>query len=129
MTDRIKAADLVAEQQMPDKRRVRGAQRTTVGGITFDSKREAQRWQELRLMEAAREIRSLERQVPVELEGQHGPIMTDTGKSPRRYVADFRYYDNRAGLWVYEDAKGHPTDVYKIKRAILAAMKIEIREV
>jgi len=37
--------------------------KTVVDGITFDSKREAARWQELKLLERAGEITELERQV------------------------------------------------------------------
>ena len=46
--------------------------KTTIEGITFDSKREARRWQELKLLERAGEIERLERQVPFSLvvEGQ-----------------------------------------------------------
>lgn len=110
-----------------DNRRVRGTKRVTVWGQEFDSKREAQRYQDLKMLERAGEIRGLERQVPVELVGAQDHIRTPTGK-PMKYIADFYYFDTRSGLWVYEDAKGYPTDTYKMKRAILAAMGIEIRE-
>ena len=40
-----------------------GAKKVTVDGITFDSKKEANRWCELRLMERAGVITGLERQV------------------------------------------------------------------
>ena len=45
MTERITLAQLHASHtKARDKRRVRGTKRTTVEGITFDSKREAERW-------------------------------------------------------------------------------------
>lgn len=104
-----------------------GARATVIDGIRFDSKREAKRWGELQWLQKAGEITDLERQVDIALMGQSGPIMTDSGKRVRRYVADFRY--KKDGLVVIEDAKGFPTPEYKIKRAILAAMGLEIREV
>ncbi|MBS6476088.1 MAG: DUF1064 domain-containing protein, partial [Clostridiales bacterium] len=39
------------------------SKKTTVDGITFDSRREAARWQELKLLERAGSITELERQV------------------------------------------------------------------
>lgn len=130
MTDRIKAADLRAALAKPKGvKRIIGAVRTVVDGITFDSAREARRWQQLCLMQRAGEISDLERQVSIALEGELGPIMTDSGQQQRVYLADFRYFDRRSKAWVIEDAKGHPTEVFKLKRAILAAMGLEIREV
>ena len=110
-----------------DKRRVRGAQRTTTpDGITHDSKTEAERWEELKLLQRAGEICGLRRQVDIGLIGRDGPIMTDSGDRQRVYKADFVYVDNALGVTVIEDRKGHETDVFKIKKAILAAQGIEI---
>jgi hypothetical protein len=111
-----------------DKRRVRGTKRITFEGQTFDSKREFERWRQLVLLEKAGEIVSLERQYQIPLMGRDGAIKTPTGRT-MRYIADFRYIDLRTGLWVIEDAKGHPTDTYLLKKAILEAMNIKIREV
>jgi hypothetical protein len=83
---------------------------------------------ELQMLEKARQISHLERQHPVILEGKQDAIRTPTGR-PMKYVADFRYFDLRLNAWVIEDAKGHPTDTYKMKRAVLAAMGVEVREV
>jgi len=128
--EKLTAADLRARLAAPKgAQRVKGTVPTIVDGIRFDSKREARRWGELRLLQAAGEIRDLERQVPVDLQGQDGPILTDTGRQARRYVADFRYFDERLNIWVIEDAKGHPTEVFKLKRAILAAQGIEVKEI
>ena len=45
-----------------------------------------------------------------------------------KYIADFVYNDDTGAL-VVEDAKGHSTDVYKIKRRLMAELKgIEIKE-
>lgn len=127
MTERIKAADLAATRARRAKR-VEGAEQVVIDGERFHSKREARRWQQLLLLQAAGEIRDLERQVPIGLEGRDGPILTDSGQRQRQYVADFRYVDARTGAVVIEDAKGWPTEGYRIKRAILAAMGIQIEE-
>lgn len=106
-----------------------GAIATTVDGIRFDSLREARRWGELKLLEKGGAIRNLRRQVRIEMMGRDGPILTPKGR-PAAYVADFVYEDRRLN-WaeVIEDAKGHATPEYKLKRAILAAMGMEIVEV
>lgn len=99
-----------------------GAVKTEVDGIMFDSKREASRYQELQLLEQAGEITNLRLQVPYILfpEDEHGRAL--------KYIADFVYNDNKGAL-VVEDAKGHPTDVYKIKRRLMAELKgIKIKE-
>jgi len=113
---------------MTDRRRVRNTKRTVVDGITFDSKREAKRYAELQILVRAGEISDLERQYEITLLGRQDTLRTPTGRA-MRYFADFRYYDKRAGAWVIEDAKGHPTDTYKMKKAVLAAMGLEIIEV
>ncbi len=92
------------------------AQKTVVGGITFDSKREAARWQELKLMEKAGAIQNLQRQVKYELI----PILKKTGERTERsvnYIADFVYTEN--GKTVVEDSKGFKTEAYKIKRKLM----------
>ena len=90
----------------------------TVDGITFDSQREAVRFQELRMLEKAGEIGGLRRQVPFELI----PAQYDrrTGKLLERsvkYVADFVYQTD--GFTVVEDVKGVRTKEYIIKRKLL----------
>ncbi|WP_300067768.1 DUF1064 domain-containing protein [uncultured Ruegeria sp.] len=115
-----------AETPKEDKRRVRGAQRIEVDGIMFDSKAEANRWRQLALLQRAGEISGLRRQVEIPLEGRDGPIMTDGGKRQRVYRADFVYVDHALGVQVIEDRKGHETDVFNLKKAILSAQGIEV---
>lgn len=93
---------------------------------TAASGREARRVAELRLMQAASEISDLRLQVKVALVGRDGPILTPTGRQ-MHYVADATYTER--GVPVVEDTKGWPTEVYKLKRAILAAQGIVVREV
>ena len=102
-----------------------GAKKTIVDGITFDSKRESNRWGELKMLERGGVISELTRQVTLYLNGMHGPILTPTGRK-MRYVADFTYVEN--GVLIIEDTKGFATDVYKLKKAILAAQGIYIKE-
>lgn len=109
-----------------------GAQRITVDGIKFDSKREANRWLELRNLERAGQITDLRRQVVVELQGRDGPLLTRTGRK-MRITVDFAYVDLRneatAGLTIFEDAKGKPTRDYEVRRAVAAAQGVEVHEV
>ncbi len=96
------------------------AVKTEINGIMFDSKREAARYQELRLLERAGEIKSLRLQVPYELieKSKYGRSI--------KYVADFVY--SRNGLTVVEDAKGVRTPVYRLKKRMMAekyGIKIE----
>lgn len=130
MTDKMTVAELnAARAKKAGVQRVMGAVRFEYDGHRFDSKREAKRWAELSLMQRAGHISNLERQVKIPLEGQGAPILTDSGAQQRVYVADFKYFDTRAQAWVIEDAKGHPTEVYKLKRAIVQAMGLTIKEV
>ena len=98
------------------------AQPTVVDGLRFDSKREAARWRELVILERAGEITTLLRQVPFVLidKSEHGPAI--------KYYADFTYMEN--GRYIVEDVKGVKTDVYKIKKRLMAERYgITIREV
>lgn len=129
MGERITAAQYKASKPKRDKRRVQGTKRVTIDGITFDSKREGGRYLILKAREARGEITNLERQVPIELFGRDGNILTPTGRN-MTYWLDFRYIDwTLGGATVIEDAKGWATDIYKIKKAILAAQGVEIKEV
>lgn len=100
-----------------------GAERTEIDGIIFDSKREADRYCELKLMERAGEIKDLRLQVPFVL------IPKQNGERAITYRADFVYMD-RKGHKVVEDAKGVRTEVYKLKRKLMQYMHgIKIKEV
>ena len=86
-----------------------------VGGEVFDSKREYNRWCELRLLERSGIIRNLQRQVKFRLiDSQKTPERTER---PCDYIADFVYYEN--GKLVVEDCKGMRTDLYILKRKLM----------
>ncbi|MEM9211808.1 MAG: DUF1064 domain-containing protein [Pseudomonadota bacterium] len=130
MTERMTSADLKEALRKPKgTKRVAGYQKVTVDGEAFDSKREANRWLLLRLLEKGGEIYDLRRQVSFPLFGRNDAIRTPTGRK-MLYKADFVYRDRRLGnALVVEDAKGWATEIYKIKKAILAAQGIEVKEV
>lgn len=106
------------------------SRKTTVDGITFDSKKEARRYLVLKQMEQDGEIKNLRLQVPVELVPSF-EIVVDGKKRKRRpitYVADFVYY--RDDEKVIEDVKGLRTPVYNIKKKLFEYRYHEtIREV
>lgn len=94
------------------------ARKTTVDGITFDSRKEADRYLVLKGMEEDGAIENLRRQVRYELV----PAFDVDGRHyrPVYYVADFVYMDKEAGREVVEDVKGMITDVYRLKSKLFA---------
>lgn len=92
------------------------AKKTTVDGITFDSRKEADRYLVLKGMEDDGAIEDLRRQVRYELV----PAFDVDGRHyrPVYYVADFVYVED--GKEVVEDVKGVRTDVYKLKSKLFA---------
>lgn len=105
-------------------------QKTIVDGITFDSKKEANRWAELKLLERAGKITFLQRQVSYVLV----PKQVRDGKMIERpvvYKADFAYKDEN-GEDVVEDVKSPATktQVYILKRKLLLwEYGLQVREV
>jgi hypothetical protein len=104
-----------------------GAKRTEVMGIKFDSKKEANRYLELLLLQRAKEIKELELQPEFLLL----PPFKYKNKSYReiKYKADFKY-KNKEGQIIVEDVKGFKTDVYNLKKKMFLYQypEIEFRE-
>jgi len=97
--------------------------RVTVDGISFQSVKEASRWQELRMLERAGEITGLVRQQKIEL------IPKTKLYRACYYVCDFIYFDKRESKTIYEDVKGVRTKEYLLKRKLLYWRHgIEIKE-
>lgn len=95
------------------------AQKTEVDNIRFDSKREATRYQDLKIMEREGLITDLKLQVSFPLVVNEVLIAT--------YRSDFEYVEN--GQRVVEDTKGVKTPVYKLKRRLMLALHgVHIRE-
>lgn len=117
------------------------AQKSTVNGITFDSRKEARRYSELLLLQRAGVIRDLQMQVKYELiPAQYetyerysirGKRLQDGQRLVEKaceYRADFVYYED--GKLVVEDVKGFRTKDFIIKRKLmLHKYGIKIREV
>lgn len=116
-----------------------------VDGISFDSKKEARRYQELSLLEKAGAIRDLQMQVkfvliPAQYEftnerytkGKKKGCLKQ-GKLLERecaYIADFVYTDIENARKVVEDTKGVRTKDYIIKRKLMLYIHgIQIKEV
>lgn len=99
------------------------SQPVMVDGCRFDSKREARRYAELKLLHGAGQIRNLRLQVRY-------PIAVK-GLDVCEYIADFVYDEPDGDGWrhVVEDAKGHKTAVYRLKKKLMwACHGIEVRE-
>ncbi len=105
------------------------SKKTVVDGITFDSRLEARRYQELKLMERAGEIFGLQLQVKYVLI----PSQKLDNKVVERavtYVADFVYTLKSSGESVVEDTKGMKTKEYIIKRKLMLYVHgIRVKEV
>ena len=88
-----------------------GAIKTVVDGITFHSKKEADRYRQLALLESTGKIDNLRLQPRI-------PLMVN-GVKIGHYVGDFQYVHQ--GKQVLEDVKSivTRTPVYKIKKKIL----------
>lgn len=97
------------------------AKKTVLDGITFDSKAEAKRYGELKLLEKRGEITDLELQPRYDLAVE--------GVKLGFYKGDFRYRD-RAGALHVEDVKGVRTPLYALKAKLVKALHgIEIEEI
>lgn len=103
------------------------SKKITVNGITYDSRKEAKRHQELLLLQRAGRISDLKTQVKFELL----PSQRIDGKVAERpvfYVADFAYQQD--GKTVVEDTKGFRTREYTIKRKMMLYFHgIRIKEI
>ena len=96
-------------------------QPTEVDGVRFDSKREAQTWGMLGLLQKAGQVSDLRRQVSYPL--------TCNGQVVAHYIADFVYFDVKLGQEVVADAKGVRTQVYLLKKRMMRACHgIDIQE-
>lgn len=114
-----------------------------VDGMTFDSKKEANRYKELSLLQKAGEISGLQTQVRYVLIPSQREVSDEVytrgenkgkykpGKLLERectYVADFVYYKD--GKVIVEDTKGFRTKEYIIKRKLMLYVHhIRIKEI
>lgn len=92
------------------------AQKMVVDGIRFDSKAEARRYGELKVLEKVGDIEGLSLQPKFTLQEAF-----KQGKTTIRaieYRGDFQYYEKKSGRWVVEDVKGMATKEFGIKRKL-----------
>lgn len=118
----------------------------TSDGCIHDSKKEAIRWNQLKLMEKAGLITDLKRQekfllIPTQREestelykrGERKGKPKKAGKVIEKevvYIADFVYFDNVTEKRVVEDVKGLRTPVYILKRKLMLFVHgIRIKEI
>ena len=104
------------------------AKKTVVDGITFDSKAEARRYGELKLLHQAGEIHKLV------VHPKYVLLEPFTVKGIRYrgviYEADFSYIEN--GKTVVEDCKGYRTQVYRLKKKLFLDRwgdRVDFREI
>lgn len=92
------------------------AVKTVVDNVTFDSKAEAARYNELKILLNSKQITDLQLQVPFKIEVNGKRICT--------YIADFQYTDLVTGQQVVEDVKSGPTKtpVYRLKAKLVQAL-------
>lgn len=126
-------AKLQGKQYKPPKYHNEKASRRMPNGEvrTFDSQREARRYDELMLLLKAGQIKDLRLQQNFTI--QEGYV-TAEGEvvRPIVYKTDFVYYVIRNGEWtkVVEDAKGVRTEGYKLKKKMMQdRLGITIEEV
>ena len=101
-----------------------------VDGIEFDSKKEAMRYQELKLLEKAKKITELPLQVPFILLDNY--VLNGKKHQGIKYIADFVYIDIETGKYVVEDVKSSATktQVYRLKKKLFESRYgIEIKEI
>lgn len=89
------------------------AKKTTLDGIQFASKKEADRYWELKILQKQNKIRNLKLQVPYVLYVNNHNIC--------KYIADF-VYDDSQGNSIVEDVKGMPTPAYRLKKKLMKAI-------
>jgi hypothetical protein len=125
------------QQQFPTKVQEKASKskynnrKTIVDGISFDSKKEAKRYTELKLMQRAGLITGLQWQVKFLLAESVSFEAEKRRKRAMKYIADFIYIED--GQQVVEDVKSKATRklaTYRIKKHLMKIVhQIEIREV
>lgn len=98
--------------------RVAAKEDRTLDGVVFASKREMQRYAELKMLTRAGTILDLELQPRFPLVVNGAKVCT--------YVADFRYRSLDAKT-VIEDVKGMRTEVYRLKAKLFQACYPDLR--
>lgn len=99
-------------------------EKTSVDGMVFDSKKESQVYNDLKLRLRAKDIKTFARQVPFILnEAEHG-------NKPVIWIADFIVWelDGRVRIMDVKPSEFYKTDTYKVKKRLFesqSGLKIE----
>ena len=102
-----------------NRRHKYGAVRTVVDNITFASKAEARRYQELKILQQSGFISGLTLQPTYALRVNGLVVCT--------YKADFAYVEAKKSI--VEDVKGYKTPVYRLKKKLFEAIyRVKILE-
>jgi hypothetical protein len=118
----LKNSDDKKVQEISKSKSKYGNEKVQVNDIEFDSKKEAKRYKELKILLKCGKIGQLARQVEYELNvgGSHSLV----------YKADFVYIEAGTGETIVEDVKGVRTREYKNKKKLMKQVhNIEIREI
>lgn len=94
--------------------------KVSIDGVSFDSKKEAAHWNQLKIREASGQIRKIEPHPKFTLQESFQDHMGGKHRAIT-YEADFRYFDIELGKTVVVDVKASKfmlTDVYKIKKKL-----------
>jgi hypothetical protein len=118
---------LYCQAKQPKKSKYNNV-KTEVDGITFDSKKEVSRYQQLKLLMRAGQIADLVLQPKFLI--AEAVVLDGKKQRARFYVADFQYQDTATGKTIVEDVKGFKTAVYRAKRhQMKLRYGIEVKEV
>lgn len=105
------------EMLNPQKSNKYHAVKTESDGIVFDSKLEARKWNELKMLEQIGAIKDLQRQVRFILQEDY---TNNKGEKirPISYIADFVYFDVKKKQKIVMDTKSQSTrtQVYLLKK-------------
>lgn len=94
---------------------------TQIGNEKYRSKKEANRHQELLLLQRVGRITGLTREVPFVLAPKVHIKGESRARPAVRYMADF-VYSTPDGATVVEDAKGIRTTAYRLKKHLMATV-------
>lgn len=103
-----------------------GNKKAVRGNLTFDSKKEAERFDQLVLLQRAGQIENLKLQPTFTLQEAFTDLSGRRVKAIT-YKADFSYILD--GVEIVEDVKGFKTEVYKLKEKLMAGKGIQVQEV
>lgn len=104
---------------------------TIIDGLRFDSKKEAHRYCELKLLQKAGHISHLEIQPVFKFEVNGRPVLIRSGGYPNgrqaKYRADFSYFDGEKRI--VEDVKSSATktEAYALRKALVEAIYPAVR--